>query len=420
MGFIDVDSHVLEVPETWDHLDPAEREYRPQVVSFEPGSVIRLGARAQTSALPVTPSQLWVTGDTWARYVPTHGALSPHVNMYEPSTLDLTNPAARIEAMDALGIDVQVLFSTFYIGTELDNPLEEAALARSYNRWISERLTGFNDRLKWVVRPPLRLMERALEEIEYAAEHGAVGIHLRGMEHGYYLCDPYFFPIYERAQDLDLAILVHNGATTRRQPGIPIGNFIPHPPALMNQLVYLMCAFHAVLGSDLSSRFPRLRWGFLEGGATFTLAVMHQHARRDMSIGVVPFLDAAPVRPEEIERMNMFIAAESDEDIPYLADALGTGQLVVGTDFGHNDLGTELGAHQTVLARDDLRQDLGNKMVDSNGRRLFNIPADYRPAPDNPTITDVPHVRAASGEDGPIIVPSWVQDKLAGTARGTG
>jgi uncharacterized protein len=361
LGFIDVDSHVLEVPETWDYLDPSERHFRPRVVSFEPGSLIHLGARAQTAALPVTPSQLWLTGDTWARFVPSHGALSPHVNMYDPGTLDLTDPAARIESMDALGIDVQVLFSTFYIGTELDNPLEEAALARSYNRWIGERLSGHTDRLRWVVRPPLRIMERALEELEYAAEHGAAGVHLRGMEHGYYLCDPYFFPLYERAQDLDLAILVHNGATTRRQPGIPIGNFIPHPPALMNQLVYLMCAFHAVLGSDLSTRFPRLRWGFLEGGATFTLSVMQQHSRRDMSIGVVPFLDAVPVRAEEIERMNMFVAAESDEDIPYLARALGGGQLVVGTDFGHNDLGTELGAHQTVLARDDVGEGLGSR-----------------------------------------------------------
>jgi hypothetical protein len=24
MGFIDVDSHVLEVPETWDYLDPKD------------------------------------------------------------------------------------------------------------------------------------------------------------------------------------------------------------------------------------------------------------------------------------------------------------------------------------------------------------------------------------------------------------
>jgi hypothetical protein len=52
--------------------------------------------------------------------------MSPHVNKYDPGMLDLTDPAKRIATMDALGVDVQVVFSTFYIGVEVDNPLEEA------------------------------------------------------------------------------------------------------------------------------------------------------------------------------------------------------------------------------------------------------------------------------------------------------
>jgi predicted TIM-barrel fold metal-dependent hydrolase len=409
MGFIDVDSHVLEVPETWNFLDPKEEHFRPQIARFEEGSVIRLGARAKNTGLARTPSQLYFAGDTWTRFTPPHGAMSPHVNRYEPGMLDLTDPAKRIEAMDALGIDVQVLFSTFYIGMELDNPLEEAALARSFNRWMGENLAGHTDRLKWVVRPPLRLLDRAMEELEYGANHGAVGVHLRGLEHGYFLCDPYFFPLYEKAQDLNLAILVHNGASIRMVRGIPVGNFVPQPPALMQQMINIMMAFHAVLGSDLSERFPRLRWGFLEGGAAFTLPVMHQHARRDMSIGVVPFLDTKPVLPEDIERMNIFVSLETDEDLPYLANALGNQSLVVGTDFGHNDLGTELGAHQTVLARPDLKHEVAADIVDRNGRKLLDIDPNYRPAPSLPSAT-VPHVEAAAG--GPaIVLPTWVREQ---------
>jgi predicted TIM-barrel fold metal-dependent hydrolase len=409
MGFIDVDSHVLEVPETWDYLDPKEEHFRPQVARFEEGSVIRLGARAKNVGLPRTPSQLYLAGDTWSRFVPPHGAMSPHVNMYEPGMLDLTDPAKRIEALDALGIDVQVLISTFYIGMELDNPLEEAALARSYNRWMGERLAGHTNRLRWVLRPPLRLLERAMEEMEYGANHGAVGVHLRGVEHDMFLSDPYFYPLYEKAQDLNLAIVVHNGSTIRLKPGIPIGNFTPQPPALMHQLVNLMCAFHAVIGSDLSERFPRLRWGFIEGGAGFTLPVMHQHARRDMSIGVQPFLDPRPVRPEDIERMKMFVSVETDEDVPYLARALGEQTLIVGTDFGHNDLGTELGAHQTILARDDIKKSLAADMVDANGRKLYDIDPKFNPAPAVPSAT-VPHVHAAAGGP-PIVLPTWVRER---------
>jgi uncharacterized protein len=409
MGFIDVDSHVLEVPETWDYLDPKEEHFRPQIARFEEGSVIRLGARAKNTGLARTPSQLYFFGDSWSRYVPPHGAMSPHVNKYDPGMLDLTDPAKRIATMDALGVDVQVVFSTFYIGAEVDNPLEEAALARSYNRWVGERLSGHTDRLRWVVRPPLRLLERALEEIEYAANHGACGVHLRGIEHDMYLCDPYFFPIYEKAQDLNLAIMVHNGSTIRGRAGFPIGNFVPQPPALMWQLFGLMSAFHAVLGSDLSTRFPRLRWGFIEGGAAFTLPVIQQHARRDMSIGVEPFLDSRQLSGEDIERMNMFVAAETDEDLPYLAKHLGDQCLVMGTDFGHNDLGTELGAHQTVLARPDLRADLATDIVNGNARKLLDIETSFRPAPEVPA-AEVPNVEAATGGP-PIVVPTWVREQ---------
>jgi predicted TIM-barrel fold metal-dependent hydrolase len=336
--------------------------------------------------------------------------MSPHVNMYKPGILDLTDPKARIDTMDALGVDVQVVFSTFYIGAEVDNPLEEAALSRSYNRWVAERLAGHTDRLRWVLRPPVRMLERAFEEIEFGANHGAAGIHLRGIEHGMYLCDPYFYPLYERAQDLNLPILVHNGSTIRHVPGIPIGNFVPQPPALMLQLYGLMCAFHAVLGSDLSERFPRLRWAFIEGGAAFAIPVMHQHARRDMSIGVQPFLDARMPTPEDLERMNMFVALETDEDVPYLAKVLGRQNLVVGTDFGHNDLGTEVGAHQTVLAREDVGSELAAGIVQGNARRLLDIAPSFTPAPIAADSQDTPNIQAATG--GPaIIVPSWLRDR---------
>jgi aminocarboxymuconate-semialdehyde decarboxylase len=323
--------------------------------------------------------------------------------------LDLTDPGKRIEVMDALGIDVQVLISTAYIGLEIDNPLEEAAFARSYNRWVGERLAGWTDRLGWLVRPPLRMLERAMEELEFGANHGAVGVHLRGIEHDMYLCDPYFDPLYAKAQDLNLAIVVHNGTTIRMKPGFPIGNFTPHAPALMLQLWGIMSGFHAVIGSDVSERFPRLRWGFIEGGAGFTLPVMHQHARRDMSIGVQPFLDPKPVRPEDLERMNIFVSVETDEDVPYLARALGEQTLTVGTDFGHNDLGSEIGAHQTILARKDIGNDLATKMVDANGRKLYGIDPAFRPAPDHPSLV-IPHIQAAAGGP-PIVLPSWVREQ---------
>jgi hypothetical protein len=130
-----------------------------------------------------------------------------------------------------------------------------------------------------------------------------------------------------------------------------------------------------------------------------------------MSIGVRPFLDPRQATPGDIEAMNMYVAVETDEDLPYLAGSLGQQNLIVGTDFGHNDLGSELGAHQTVLARPDVGAGLGTAITDTNARRLLDLDPAYRPAPALPAPgADLPHVHAAAG--GPAItVPSWVRQQ---------
>lgn len=388
MGWIDCDAHVLENDATWDYLEPAEREFRPRRADF-----------TNEEAPGLRPS-FWFVGDTWSRAVAPDGNTFGNANSFADGTLLMAEPALRIEDLDALGIDVQILISTFFIGTELDHPLLEAALCRSYNRWMADRCCDTSGRFRWLLRPPLRMMDRAFEELEFGARNGAGGIHLKGIEHGYYLSDPQFFPLYERAQDLDLPILVHIGAATRRVDHLPVGRLVPTPAALTPQLASVMAGFHAVLAADFDVRYPRLRWGFLEGGATWAPAVMQQQARLESSRSEQHFLTVHSIGPEVIERKQMFITCQTDEDIGYLVHRLGKGTLVVGTDYGHNDIGSELGAHQTILGRTDIEAETAQQIVDSNGRRLFGISPEFRPAPKRQAALDPPHVHGANTRDG--------------------
>jgi predicted TIM-barrel fold metal-dependent hydrolase len=59
-------------------------------------------------------------------------------------------------------------------------------------------------------------MDQTLAEARFAKENGACAIFMRGTEGDRLLSDPYFFPLYEEAQRLDLAIGVHaaNGSAT--------------------------------------------------------------------------------------------------------------------------------------------------------------------------------------------------------------
>jgi predicted TIM-barrel fold metal-dependent hydrolase len=234
-----------------------------------------------------------------------------------------------------------------------------------------------------------------------------MGIHLRGIEHGMWLSDPYFFPIYERAQDLDLAVFVHLGTSTRRVDGMPIGRLVPYPPAFMDHIHKMMAGFHAVVSSDTEKRFPRLRWGFVEAGSSWAPAVLQQH-RRLVASASSEFLKLVPVSPELLEEKNIFVACQADEDIGYLTSVLGENVLCTGTDYGHNDVGSELGSHSAIMRRGDIDRSVARKIVDVNGRKLLGravaeVPSSLVEVP-RPRV--LPYVHGAVTANGEAVLAS--------------
>ena len=377
MGFIDADAHVLECEETWDHLDPSERQYRP--LTFEVPS---------TRGKDVPPTQIWLVGETFARRFPDDGRPGGFGKEYSAGMTHLDDVPGRLVEMDMLGVDVQVLTSTNFIAVELDDPLEEAALTRSFNRWMAERTAGSNGRLRWVLVPPVLTMERAFEELEFGAANGACGVMIKGLEHGRFLDHPSFFPLYERAQDLDLTMVVHTGARRHHLEGLPLAGRIPPPANSVHYLATVMQGFYAVMASDINQRYPRLRFAFLESGSTWVPAAVHHYERTSSVSNPAAYVDTdkgtsiviTPKNAAEImEEHNLYVACETDEDLPYLTSKLGDRRLITGTDFCHNDRGTDPLAHTLIMSRTDIPQDTAKRIVDDNGREAFGIASDFTP-----------------------------------------
>jgi predicted TIM-barrel fold metal-dependent hydrolase len=395
VGFIDADGHLVEADETWSYLEPDEEQYRPKLIDIPAG----------THGLK-RPTQAWLYADSWCSYLGSRSDNAGVGNSFDPGATHLRDPSMRVQDLDALGVDVQLVISSFFIGAEFENPIAEAAVCRSYNRWVAECLDGYTDRLAWSLVAPFRSPERALEELEFGAAHGARAVHIRGLTYGFLPSDPMFLPVWERAQDLNLAIVVHNGAPNRRIDGQEIGRGIARRPFYWRHIYELMIGFADVLSSDLHTRFPRLRWGFLEGGSTWVLGVLQQHARLAAS-GRPSLLDIERVTPEELEEKNIFISCEADEDLPYLIGAVGENVLCAGTDYGHNDIGSELAVHATILQRTDVSRAALEKVVDANGRKLLGLPA-QRPAlaPDVAIPDLLPHVTGLHTDDGRPVLSS--------------
>jgi predicted TIM-barrel fold metal-dependent hydrolase len=264
--------------------------------------------------------------------------------------------------MDELGVDVQVLIPSFFNNANIRRPELEVALTRSYNRWLADVWGQSRNRLRWAIVLPLHSIEHCLEEMEFGRKHGGVSIYMRGAEHRRLLSDPYFHPIYDKAQELDLAVSVHVGLT----------DFDLHELSHVFSLypiVPVICAFHSVLTSDLTQRFPRLRFAFLEAGSQWVPFAL-QEAARATPMGA---RHEGAVAEHALRDNRLFVACQMDDDLPYILRWTGPDNLVIGTDFGHFDLGTDIRAHRMLTDRKDVDVAVTSRIVDDNARVLYGI-----------------------------------------------
>ncbi|MEY2926867.1 MAG: hypothetical protein RL367_1344 [Pseudomonadota bacterium] len=376
MGYIDTDTHVIECEQSWDYLEPSERHYRPRQVEVTSPDGSKL-------------SQFYLIGESMARRFPTDVRPAGYGAEFTGACSHLWDPAVRIGKMDALGVDVHIVMSTNFIGSEIEDPLAEAAIMRSWNRWVGERTQGYQDRLNWVMVCPTRSISRAIEEVEFCSKNGARGVMLKGIDHGYYLDDPRFYPLYEKAQDLDMTIVVHQGATRKHLEGTGTSGYYQSAAQFMHYPAITIAGFYAVISSDLYKRFPRLRWAFAESGVSWVPYAFHHFARHKSTGMPETYIqtERGPSRavPEidikaEMAMRNIYVSCETDEDLPYVSSVMGDDHITVGTDFCHNDNGSDPLAHTIIMERTDLDPAVARKFVDTNGRKAFNIPTDFTPS----------------------------------------
>jgi len=358
MGYVDSDAHVMENDRTWEYIDPGEREYAPKKVDG-----------------------VWEVDNVALDRGPFNADTRPakYHELFPRGSVDLTDASARVRRMDELGVDVQVIFSSWWLPTDISSPVVEAALARSWNRWMAEGTADSGGRLRWALQAPVRIPERAIEEMKFGKEHGAVGVHMRGVRHGLGVAHPCNIPIYEAAQDLDLVIAVHTGGDQRvmreEKELVFLNNFAPVPGA-----------FFSIIKAGLPQRFPRLRWAFAEAGASWLPFAIQESFRSTSDAssagGYRNFKDWRSNIGGLLANLNFYVACQVDDDIPYLSEFIGgTHNLVHGTDYGHLDGGSDPYGLKIIDERSDMEATARRRIVDGNGRKLWNIDPTFTPAP---------------------------------------
>lgn len=353
---IDADAHVLETERTWDYLEPSEEKYRPKLFSApgDPKQYWVIDGKIRGLRFPsLTEQELDAVSRKAGRNVTTAQAAR-----------EMGDVGLRIEHMDKLGVDVQVLHNTMWIEQVADKPEAEAALCGAWNRWLADIWKQGNGRLRWSAVMPTMTISEAIGQARFAKENGAAAICVRPFEGSRMLTDPYFYPLYEEANKLDLAVAVHLG---NGSPQLCDAFRMPDGGGFGSFRVPTVFGCFALIMSEVPRIFPDLRWGFIEVSAQWVPWVVHETVRR--SVG-----RAHPIPPNPLKAFNIYVAAQTDDDFAYLVSTVGEDNLLIGTDYGHTDVSSEVDAIRIFQESvTNISETAKRKILSDNPKKLYAI-----------------------------------------------
>jgi hypothetical protein len=260
---------------------------------------------------------------------------------------------------------VQVLYPTIFLRPITNDPSIEMALCTSYNRWLAEIWSKGDGRLRWAVVLPLMSMSESLKELEWANQHGACAVFMRGFEADRHLGDSYFFPMYEAAAAMNLAVCAHAGNSSfwieefyARAGGLPVFKFP------------VVDGFLSLIHARVPQQFPTLRYGFIETASQWVPWAIHSLGRADRALAAAE----GRQRVDDLMKNNrLYVACQTDDDIPYVVTYAGEDNLIIGSDYGHGDTSSEIAALRHLREMEDLEDGVVDKILDANPTALYGL-----------------------------------------------
>jgi uncharacterized protein len=115
--------------------------------------------------------------------------------------------------------------------------------------------------------------------------------------------------------------------------------------------------FHSMILNGIPERFPKLRIGAIEVAAQWVPYLVH-----DLNLRF-PKLEGKQARPDVLKGSNqLFVACQTDDDLPYVLKYAGENCLMIGSDYGHADNASELLALKRLKDNGDIDPEVIDKI----------------------------------------------------------
>lgn len=271
----------------------------------------------------VTPQRFQravLAGDLWHGLGPNEGELENPKNRWDP--------ARRVEEMDRLGVDVQLVSPTDCFYQYRLAPATTAAIATDCNDEVAEMVRDRPDRFMGLGTLPLQDIDLAIREMERSiGELGLRGFMIDDHVNGLTYDHPTFGPFWASAERLKAFILVHQGRPTSVTYRIR-DYFLPNS---IGNLVDRTITFSALVYGGVMDRFPGLTICLAHAGGYVPYAV----DRLDKGWSAFPDSRGATFdRPSTyLRRFYYDTVTYTDRNLRFLLDVVGAERVLFGTDW---------------------------------------------------------------------------------------
>ena len=373
-GFKVFDSD-LHVQEPWDlwlrYIEPAYRDRAP-VGSTEYWMDISLVHDGEL----ISKGRMDAKDD--GKQVAQQAALRGRTELYEDFDRRGWGPDCQIEAMDAEGVDIAVLFPSrglYAHAKEYDDNALAAAISRAYNNWLAEFCAYAPERMYGAAMVPVQDVAAAVAEARRAKEElGFKAVFIRpNPVRGRNWHELVYDPLWAECEKQGLAVGFHEGIPSLLP--VAMADRFTGPtedPWAMEHVaahpIEQMYACLSMINGGVCERFPTLRVAFLEGNCSwlpFWLWRMDEHWEATVT-------DKMRERPSAYFRRQCFVSIEADETVgEHAIERLDGEGIVFSTDFPHRDSAFPE-AVDTLLSQ-SFPEDAKRKILWDNPAKLYGF-----------------------------------------------
>jgi len=234
---------------------------------------------------------------------------------------------ARLHDCAHTHVDVQVLSTIPVLFNYWAKPEHALDTSRFLNDHIAEIIERYPTKFIGLATIPMQSAELAVKELERCKKVGLVGIEIGSNVNDINLNEPRFYPIYEAAQALDMAIFVHpwNMMGTKQMSKYWL-------PWLVGMPAETSRAICSMIFGGIFEKFPRLRVAFAHGGGSFPSTI----GRIEQGYKVRPDLTALDNDENPRNYLGRFYVDSLIHDVnflKYVIDLVGEDKICLGSDY---------------------------------------------------------------------------------------